>query len=170
MLKSLLHQILNGIDYLHENWVIFDLTDWLTDQVLHRDLKPANILVMGVGPERGRFVWLIDILIDYFAESKLPTWVSLVSSTILSAHLPTWILSLSRFGEFLIFPTKKNSPGTALPNFFWALVITRKLLTFGRSAAFSPNYWRASRFSIVVRRTSRPAALIIRNSWREFSM
>ncbi|XP_075720343.1 cyclin-dependent kinase 19 isoform X1 [Rhinoderma darwinii] len=42
MVKSLLYQILDGIHYLHANWV------------LHRDLKPANILVMGEGPERGR--------------------------------------------------------------------------------------------------------------------
>ncbi|KAG7273941.1 hypothetical protein CRUP_011077 [Coryphaenoides rupestris] len=40
MVKSLLYQILDGIHYLHANWV------------LHRDLKPANILVMGEGPER----------------------------------------------------------------------------------------------------------------------
>ncbi|XP_053316027.1 cyclin-dependent kinase 19 [Spea bombifrons] len=42
MVKSLLYQILDGIHYLHANWV------------LHRDLKPANILVMGEGHERGR--------------------------------------------------------------------------------------------------------------------
>ncbi|XP_046328495.1 cyclin-dependent kinase 8-like isoform X3 [Haliotis rufescens] len=42
MVKSLLFQILDGIHYLHANWV------------LHRDLKPANILVMGEGTERGR--------------------------------------------------------------------------------------------------------------------
>lgn len=42
MVKSLLYQLLNGISYLHANWV------------LHRDLKPANILVMGEGNEHGR--------------------------------------------------------------------------------------------------------------------
>lgn len=35
--KSLLYQLINGVAYLHANWV------------LHRDLKPANILVMRDG-------------------------------------------------------------------------------------------------------------------------
>uniref|UniRef100_H3CAP0 cyclin-dependent kinase n=1 Tax=Tetraodon nigroviridis TaxID=99883 RepID=H3CAP0_TETNG len=57
MVKSLLYQILDGIHYLHANWV------------LHRDLKPANILVMGEGPERGR----VKVLQELAGASSLHT-------------------------------------------------------------------------------------------------
>ncbi|KAH0842512.1 Serine/threonine-protein kinase ssn3 [Fonsecaea pedrosoi] len=40
MIKSILFQLLNGLYYLHQNWVI------------HRDLKPANIMVTSSGHVR----------------------------------------------------------------------------------------------------------------------
>ncbi|XP_059070741.1 uncharacterized protein LOC131860360 [Cryptomeria japonica] len=39
--KSFLWWLLNGLNYLHSNWIV------------HHDLKPSNILVMGDGDEHG---------------------------------------------------------------------------------------------------------------------
>ncbi|ETV92610.1 CMGC/CDK/CDK8 protein kinase [Aphanomyces invadans] len=40
--KSFMHQILKGVKYMHDNWV------------MHRDMKPQNILVVGHGRRRGQ--------------------------------------------------------------------------------------------------------------------
>lgn len=40
--KSLMYQILKGVDYMHDAWV------------MHRDMKPQNILVVGHGRKRGQ--------------------------------------------------------------------------------------------------------------------
>ena len=39
-LKSVMWQLLNGLSFMEQNWI------------MHRDLKPSNILVMGDGPEQ----------------------------------------------------------------------------------------------------------------------
>lgn len=58
LVKSLLWQILNGMNYLHMNWII------------HRDLKPSNILVMGKGSSEG-VVKIADFGLARFFQAPL---------------------------------------------------------------------------------------------------
>ena len=89
MVKSLLYQILDGIHYLHANWV------------LHRDLKPANILVMGEGPERGR-VKIADMGFARLFNSPLKPLADLDPVVVTFWYrAPELLLGLSCF--FLIF-------------------------------------------------------------------
>lgn len=63
MVKSLVWQLLNGIHYLHENWV------------MHRDLKPANVLLTSRGvvkiADLGLARLYSDPLISFYASDMV---------------------------------------------------------------------------------------------------
>jgi len=70
VIKSLMWQVLNGINYLHSNWVV------------HRDLKPSNILIMTEGTEQG-VVKIADFGLARIYQSPLrPLWENGVVVTI----------------------------------------------------------------------------------------
>lgn len=61
--KSLMYQILKGVDYMHDAWV------------MHRDMKPHNILVVGHGRKRGQVKLAGAVLyrISFLDQWPLPT-------------------------------------------------------------------------------------------------
>lgn len=143
MVKSLLYQILDGIHYLHSNWV------------LHRDLKPANILVMGEGVERGR-VKIADMGFARLFNAPLKPLADLDPVVV-----TFWLEMILVFYSFKLKIIFILIIGTALQNFFLVLVIIRRPLTYGRLAVSLLNFLRPSQSFIVGKKTSRQAILII---------
>lgn len=123
MVKSLLYQILDGIHYLHQNWV------------LHRDLKPANILVMGEGAERGR-VKIADMGFARLFNAPLKPLADLDPVVVTFWYRAPELLVRSKNADYgclyqLIIQNSLRS---------LALVTTRKPSIFGLLDAFSLNF------------------------------
>ena len=59
MCKSVMQQLLLGLDYLHSNWII------------HRDLKPSNVLVMGLNSSQAGVVKIADFGLARIFQSPL---------------------------------------------------------------------------------------------------
>eukprot|EP01112_Ceratiomyxa_fruticulosa_P017144 TRINITY_DN5284_c0_g2_i1.p1 TRINITY_DN5284_c0_g2~~TRINITY_DN5284_c0_g2_i1.p1 ORF type:complete len:366 (+),score=73.55 TRINITY_DN5284_c0_g2_i1:381-1478(+) len=138
--KSLIWQILNGIYFMHSNWV------------MHRDLKPSNIMVMGEGSDVGT-VKIADFGLARIFQSPLrplhdngvvvTIWYRapelLLGSKHYTKQVDIWAIGCI-FAELLttkpLFPGKEKDPKT--PSLFQDDQVDKIFRMLGKP---TPTHW-----------------------------